>query len=155
MPEFFPPNKRSEEHFKQVFEERGLNEVLRFQKAQVGFYFCTELFTQPLFLMFLVSSGQSRKQEGFAEATRRRHKREQACERNHIFDERGRDQVQSAGTRSGYLCKSLFFFSISLFTCFCYVKCLKNFVMILYSCGTLSWVLSNGTKRRNWLPNRR
>jgi len=36
LPEFFPPNKRSEEHFKLVFEERGLTEVLRYQKAQAN-----------------------------------------------------------------------------------------------------------------------
>ena len=36
LPEFFPPNKRTEENFKLVFEENGLMEVLRFQKAQVN-----------------------------------------------------------------------------------------------------------------------
>jgi len=36
LPEFFPPNKRTEEHFKAVFEEKGLMEVLRYQKAQAN-----------------------------------------------------------------------------------------------------------------------
>jgi len=36
LPEFFPPNKRTEEHFKNVFEEKGLTEVLRYQKAQAS-----------------------------------------------------------------------------------------------------------------------
>ena len=42
LPEFFPPNKRTEENFKLVFEEKGLMEVLRFQKAQV---WISKLFT--------------------------------------------------------------------------------------------------------------
>jgi len=36
LPEFFPPNKRTEENFKLVFEEKGLAEVLRYQKAQAN-----------------------------------------------------------------------------------------------------------------------
>jgi hypothetical protein len=36
LPEFFPPNKRTEENFKMVFEEKGLMEVLRYQKAQAN-----------------------------------------------------------------------------------------------------------------------
>ena len=38
LPEFFPPNKRTEENFKLVFEEKGLAEVLRYQKAQVTIF---------------------------------------------------------------------------------------------------------------------
>jgi len=36
LPEFFPPNKRTEDNFKLVFEEKGLMEVLRYQKAQAN-----------------------------------------------------------------------------------------------------------------------
>lgn len=36
LPEFFPPNRRSEEHYKEIFEEKGLIEVLRYQKAQAN-----------------------------------------------------------------------------------------------------------------------
>ena len=34
--EFVPPNKRSEEYFKSVFEEKGLNEIVKLHLAQVS-----------------------------------------------------------------------------------------------------------------------
>lgn len=33
--EFFPPNKRTEEHFKAVFDEKGLADIVKLHKAQV------------------------------------------------------------------------------------------------------------------------
>ena len=33
--EFFPPNKRTEEHFKSVFDEKGLTDIVKLHKAQV------------------------------------------------------------------------------------------------------------------------
>lgn len=35
--EFVPPNKRTEEYFKAVFEEKGLNDIVKLHLAQVSF----------------------------------------------------------------------------------------------------------------------
>lgn len=35
--EFVPPNKRTEEYFRTIFEEKGLAEVVKLHKAQVFF----------------------------------------------------------------------------------------------------------------------
>jgi len=32
---FFPPNKKSEEHFRQVFEEKGLLDIYKLHMSQV------------------------------------------------------------------------------------------------------------------------
>lgn len=34
--EFVPPNKRTEEHFRAVFEEKGLSELVKLHKAQAS-----------------------------------------------------------------------------------------------------------------------
>lgn len=34
--EFVPPNKRTEEHFKSLFSERGLADIVRLHKAQAS-----------------------------------------------------------------------------------------------------------------------
>lgn len=34
--EFFPPNKRSQEHFEKSFNDKGLGEVVKLQKAQAN-----------------------------------------------------------------------------------------------------------------------
>lgn len=34
--EFVPPTKRSEDYFKSVFEEKGLNEIVKLHLAQVS-----------------------------------------------------------------------------------------------------------------------
>jgi len=34
--EFFPPNKRTQENFQSAFEEKGLSEIIKLQKAQVN-----------------------------------------------------------------------------------------------------------------------
>ncbi|KAK2704716.1 protein krasavietz-like [Artemia franciscana] len=34
LPDFFPPNKRSEEYYASFFTEKGLKEIVKFQKAQ-------------------------------------------------------------------------------------------------------------------------
>ena len=36
LPDFFPPNKRSEEYYASFFTEKGLKEIVKFQKAQVS-----------------------------------------------------------------------------------------------------------------------
>lgn len=37
--EFFPPNKRTEEHLKSAFDDKGLSDLVKLHLAQVRFFF--------------------------------------------------------------------------------------------------------------------